>query len=884
MPNFRRLTAALLSLFLLLSAGAAAAEEPLYPIHNKNADDYLLALYGPESGVQWVFQPWSFSVACERATVSGEMNEALQVTSVTVAAITPEESEWADALNQMLDAFFDALGIFMPGAYEVVANGNSMTFIDDPWKVSLQDGICFSIEKTDGSILFESAQALQSKLENHGILVYEGACQRSAFASDGYLETFVQLNEALQVTYVQLTCNSDNPEYIKGVLDTAANNLLWGAPNARAGIMINEQYDQIAVDDALSEEAENYTLFLYKGQNEAVFRIIVNQVPGNALSFLSKDSLEDRMAALENARIQAEEEQRRAEEEAAAQRQAAGQEALASIDTTAQIEPTMLYSDGGLTVTALALVYDADRGGGPAIGVQLRAEKAEGVTLERLSVSADSLNRFQGRISTSGGNFNSTQETYGSAAAVVEDTLWYPLSDVQAAFPGFAGISSLDLHVNIHPAEQDWIHSDPVRLSTGLAEAPLPGRLLFSQDGVAASLTGAVSEADDRGRVQIGLALENETDEAVTLYASDINQRLNEAPAYYVIGMLETVPAHSRVLAELDFRLGEANVQSLAEIESLTFDLVDYDAYCQDPWSAPALACVALTAADLGASPEEIAAAQFNPYAEELPEQVLCEADGMTLRLLGLSKDGQSVIFQLENSSDAWGEVGLKDICVNGWQMDDHHDTYTLQISANGTGKYPLNLGRGVPDFNGYADIRFTVSFYRDDPENAEPEAVYYHMFVTRVGDEPVPIALTPVHPAEVTYQDAGDVLLDADGVRLLYQGRAENTGSDLEYKLLIINETDKDIRLDDSAEPLYGASPAFFSLNGKEGETYGLIYNTHVKAGMRSYARLIIRDSTLADMGFTPEELKTLDMSVSLFPDNYKNDYVTFPVHIDLN
>ncbi len=264
----------------------------------------------------------------------------------------------------------------------------------------------------------------------------------------------------------------------------------------------------------------------------------------------------------------------------------------------------------------------------------------------------------------------------------------------------------------------------------------------------------------------------------------------------------------------------------------------------------------------------EAPAAAVSAFGQTLPETVLGEYGGATLRLMGISPDGKSLVLRLDNSEDERRCAILKDVCVNGWQLNGE---FPIDANKNDYILEYARLGDQVPGFEGFKDISFTFRFYR----RMVPSEPYYETLEKK--DRTAEFHPEPA--AEVVYpEETGTVLFDEKGCRLLYRGCSITRDGVMELDMLFINESGKDAYVVD----VYTKKKAQFEINGTTVTFSGFLNGVNAKAGMRREVSLHLLPYDLNNTGIRPEDIRTLDFKGILYI-NGKKATKEIPMHIDI-
>ena len=404
-----------------------------------------------------------------------------------------------------------------------------------------------------------------------------------------------------------------------------------------------------------------------------------------------------------------------------------------------------------------------------------------------------------------------------------------------------------------------------------------PAIELFNANGITITTAGKIREESFgfSDRYILPVVITNQTGIETDLLLDSkqvVNGRLVSGPAH--ISLYESLSPGDTKETEIYFECGEleqAGVSSLNQLASLEAGLRGVDQSTYVPFEIGKLS---LSAVLLGLEQEEAPPA---PYADELEPRVLIEKDGLTVRLNGLSVDGQALDLTLENSTDEKATVIFDEIVVNGWQLSA--SSY-ISTEARSSRRELIYLAKSMEDFSGYAELSFDLSLQTGD--NIQTRVRPVEGGNTRV-------SLTPANPAEAKAIPDGWILAaEQGGVRILYKNEITETGTSLHVPLLIDNGTDRLVRLRDEDQPPRQTQGCTLTVNGKTIKTYGFF-----DGGFRTYPRahveatLYISKEKLAENGIQPGDVRTFDFSLALFPnpdsDLYSNDYTRVPVHIDL-
>ena len=396
------------------------------------------------------------------------------------------------------------------------------------------------------------------------------------------------------------------------------------------------------------------------------------------------------------------------------------------------------------------------------------------------------------------------------------------------------------------------------------SEEPEDGAVVFSAEGLTFIAAGGVETDERTGRSVIPFFVRNDGDADVILSNPFGNGKVNGFEFYLDYDALVPAKGSARVELALPAKeeLAAYCIDGPDRIESVEFPVRVWE-----EGGSRKLGKATVTHMDLfGTEAPEAAAPAFG---QMLPETVLGEFGGATLRLLGISPDGKALVLRVDNTADERRCAILQDVCVNGWQLNgsfavdaDAHD-YVLQYAR---------LGDRVPGYTGFCDVSFTFKFYR----RVTPSEPFYEEIEKK--DRAVELRAEP--GAEVTYPaETGTVLFETSGCRLVYRGhRLDARRGVLELDLLFVNENGKEASVVD----VYTKKKLQFEINGKK-VTFGSgLINVTVMAGMRREATISLLPYELEKAGLRAEDVRTLDFSGALYIGG-KKAVKSIPMHIDV-
>ena len=453
------------------------------------------------------------------------------------------------------------------------------------------------------------------------------------------------------------------------------------------------------------------------------------------------------------------------------------------------------------------------------------------------------------------------------------------------------GLKRLTVRQKSAPADAvvvlpDWMRLDSVaKTSAAAAETPAvaaetpaaavetshaqektepAGSVIFSEEGITITTKGSMRFSDRQGAWVVPLDVRNDGASEVILENTGAKGKINGFG--FSLSYDALVPAGGNAEMELVLpkmeELGDYCITDPDQIGSIEFPVYQYIGT-----GFQRIGVAAATHMDLfGTETPEAAAPAFG---QTLRETVLGEYGGATLRLMGISPDGKSLILRLDNSEDERRCAILQDVCVNGWQLNGQ-----FQIDANRNDYIMelVRLGDQVPGFKGFRDISFTFRFYR----RMVPSEPFYETLEKK--DRTA--ELHPEPAAEAVFpEETGTVLFDQKGCRLLYRGCSITKDGAMDLDMLFINESGKDAYVVD----VYAKKKAQFEINGSMvAFGNGILNGVSAKAGMRREVSLRLLPYDLNNAGIRPEDIRTLDFSGALYI-NGKQAVTSIPMHIDI-
>ena len=401
-------------------------------------------------------------------------------------------------------------------------------------------------------------------------------------------------------------------------------------------------------------------------------------------------------------------------------------------------------------------------------------------------------------------------------------------------------------------------------------EEEKPMSLVYDANGFRIYVTGSVVHNEKRNALEIGLFAENNTGEDLLLFnslssVSNVDGFTVGSDFYVDLKAGASGPAE---LLLYDWGLAQSGITDPEAIGSIVVTMVDGK-------TMKKLDTFTVTHADLYGGDAEAAGPAPAEGAQTLPAQVLGENKGVTLRLNGISADGQSLDVQLENAGTEPRAAVLENFVVNGWQLDAYE---RITARAGETKRVLVRLAEKVPGFAGFADISFTFRFY-------EPDTRYAGISLAEVPLEPLDkkdraVALAPEPAAEIAYPpEEGQLLFDQKGVRLYCTGTEVDRSSSMVLSLLIVNESGKDADVGD----VYTKKKVIVSLDGQKTDVGSLFGPVNAKAGARREMTVLLNQYYLGVAGVNVNAIRSIDANVALKIGG-KTAVKSIAVHIDVN
>ena len=717
--KMRIMLLAVLVLALLAGCMTAAGAEELRPIQRINEEGFVSLLRKFAGEVDYTWGPWQFqTLLLNGVSLSGDVNDEGIVTSVSGES-DPEHEETLTALKETLRLLYESDQT--PAIEELMDAGEEADMDVEFGKLHLEAGM-FTLNYWSDWFLPMRADDLAQFLTEAGLLEGDLGIYRSVTLGNNDCRARMQTDEQGKLSSLHLYYYGEDAESGKAFFSEMSRELLEGQDADTALQLIGGQYDGLEVGKKAVEKLDGLRLTLNRTKNYYRLYFNINTIPWNAAAF--SDSFGEMAAA-------------------AAAEPATDPEAFAGIDTDAQAAEQVIFRGNGVTVTMRGLVYGRTEGGVDAIGLKLLVEKEEGVLLDRIAFPVSDVNRWKGDF-----RFFDKSMYYpkGTSACSEETTAWWKLDDLKENIPGFDGISSFRIGVNLIPPEGqgETVRGETVELTTGLPERPLPGKALYSDDHLTVNLTG-VGESSDRWFV-LGLAGENRGSDKTALGPYRGNAYVNDFQVYRCMMDME-IPAGLRMQGRLTLdreELQKLGITDLSQVDTLRIVLAEYIT------SENRLGDILITREDLGL--------QQADAAEPAPETVLYDRDGVKLVFTGLGADGRSLDMTLRNESGDRAILGVRPVAANGWQINLGGWDFTAK--AGESSRQLIPVADLIPDFTEFSDIRLQVYPCKRNAELGFNEPQYDLAQETELTFGPA-----------AQHEDRGSVLAEYQGVTTLRWG-----------------------------------------------------------------------------------------------------------------
>ncbi|MBO4837040.1 MAG: hypothetical protein J5564_05025 [Clostridia bacterium] len=831
--KMKTVAVAVLMLALLAGVFSAAAEGSLKSYQDMDQDLFLSLLreFDPEASLSW--GPWEWSAGLMNdMTLYGTLKSDGSMASASCDA-DPEDKQSLEALKDTLRALFESDQT--PEIEQMIDDRAAADLDVFVAKLHLEEG-CFTLTYDSDWLPSMTAEELEQFLRDVGLLEGDLDYSRSAALGKEDYRAKIQVDDLGKLESLSLYYYGGDAESGKTFFSRMSGELIDGQELQDTLQLVDGRYDALETGKNAKADFRDFRVTLNRTKKYYRLTYRIKLIPWNAAAFA--EGMEGTVAA-------------------AGDIPAMDPEAFSGIDISAQIPETVIFQGNGVKVTALELVYGKTDGGVDGIGLKLLVEKDEGVDLNRIAFPVSSVNRWKGEFRF----FDKSMYYPTGAAACREETVaWWKLDDLKKQIPAFEGITSFKIGVNLIPPDGagETVRGEAAELSTGIPESPLPGRTLYSDERLTVNLTG-VAEGTDRWYA-LGIACDNRGDK-LTLGVNYNSTRLNDF-RFYACDMGIEIPAGMRVQGTMTLDRGalqELGITDLSQVETLKVKLVNFDS-ADSP-----LGEVLITREDLGLQDQAEGTA-----AEPSQETVLYENAGVRLVFTGFSADGRSLDLIMKNGSEDTAILQVQPFSANGWQLNAGGWNYSAKAGENH--RQLLPIADFVPDFTELTDVSLRICPCRRNVEYGITEALY---------DQMQEASLTFAPAAQ--HEDRGTVLVDHQGVRLLFRGFETNYYGDPVAKMVLINDSGTVIRFSDAHDPLNGTSKARCSINGIEREFYVLFTErTRVDAGLRAETDIHISKNELDSMNLRPDDVKTVDFEWSLFPDADKIDYTRFNVHLE--
>ena len=396
----------------------------------------------------------------------------------------------------------------------------------------------------------------------------------------------------------------------------------------------------------------------------------------------------------------------------------------------------------------------------------------------------------------------------------------------------------------------------------------IPTVELFNAGGLTITAGGTVLISERF--ISIPVTVVNETEKTLSINLSN-DQGLNGHYADSAASYGSTLKPGSTNQANINLYrsvLEAVGVTSLEQIASLEANVYNFDTV---------LGILTLSAPLLGLPLRE---ADPVPNADELEPRVLAEADGLVLRLAGLSPDGKGLELCLENRREVKACAHLEAIVVNGWQLP-----FGWGINAeSGSNNWLLaHFGEAIPGYAGLASISFDADLLVRDDETSKETGSEYYMSVI---NDPVRVSLEPAHPAEVPEPEGWSLLAEHNGLRVFYRGSVSANRIHAVIPLLFVNANEFEASASVRDNPYEEDSSGTITVNGQAFATNDFLPGCgRILPGAKLTADLFVRHDVMFQAGIEKEGIRTVDFNITLIlrPDAYTTDSVTLPAHIEL-
>ena len=231
-----------------------------------------------------------------------------------------------------------------------------------------------------------------------------------------------------------------------------------------------------------------------------------------------------------------------------------------------------------------------------------------------------------------------------------------------------------------------------------------------------------------------------------------------------------------------------------------------------------------------------------SPAEATIEEQVLYEKDGLKITAKSLETGGlfgPELKVLVENDGDQNVTVQARRVSVNGYMAES---SFSCDVAA----------GKKVNDKISFMDSTLEAC----NIETITDIELSFHVFTTEGWDtlddsDLVQLQTSAAGSYQQAYDDAGTVLVDQDGVKIVYRGLENDGLMGPQILLYLENNTDQSVTVQQRNMSLNG-----FMIDG--------IFSCELEAGKKAVDHISVFDSDLEENGIT--ELENGELSFHIF------------------
>lgn len=499
------------------------------------------------------------------------------------------------------------------------------------------------------------------------------------------------------------------------------------------------------------------------------------------------------------------------------------------------IAETVMFQDGGITVTALGLQEDI-MGRSVEVRVKNDTDKDVYLMVDELEVNGVCISAF---------GYMETEARSEKTDRIYLDQDQMSLLQIQLlATIGFQGARLVD------EESYETLYTLDCTLVTDVGQVTVPpvdvtGQVLADEAGIR-----VVSKGLMEGSLswQLPLLVENETSKALAFEVENLS--IN---GYTVSNWTnEALSANAMKLCVVEMYESTLAEQGIDKIRELTFDLIltDPETYKEILRVDGCQVLVDEGMGDVDVEPQDPTDTPTEVYGATLAETLAFDQDGIRVTFTGLSEDWTGVYIKvsMENQSDKNVYMAIDGLVVNGIFLSAYD---SVEVAAGKKANGSLCIDTGDLELAGI-DTLATISLVNGKIIDSDSYSTLYEMscdLVTSVGEDYVQ-----------AIDQTGQLLVEKEGVRVISKGIQEGLMGP-ELVLMVFNDAQTDVSVEFSDVMVEGQA--------EDGWEFFL-----VPQGMVSFRTLSLGDSAegAQTVSFTVE-VTELDRYQTLFTQDVTAD-----------